>query len=435
MYKWFYSLLKRGKIKLGETIWVLSYTDEQGKNLIGEASKFNSVTGKNPAKDFNLVSYCYAGLPVNTYSLPKVCAYDEIDTALSAKFSKNISTEIPCRLGMTGTNTANANVYADKIDDELRNQLRQSDAATKSGKITDFVNKGQLLEILCPVVYTYTREQGLEEGLASPMKTTVINHTLDNSNSVIKLWKSYDTLVNERVYWDKKWAMSRNWKMNKFVRANVAKSVLPKFLWNLPSKRHVLEGLLDTLEGQTILFGWQLPLLCMVTDNVVMDKNTSNFTIGKIYYTSKKSKGKTVYQKKHLLNFKEKTLTKEEYKLAKEKWKEEVYQADLLDRFKAKEINLIASSKAIGRGISPGDVDNIILASYPSTEAVIEQWFGRSRYAEDKITNTFIIRTLGTYEEKWFEKFQKIHNYKGDVERTFDLGEISEVSSFNYLKR
>lgn len=433
MYNWLYSLLDRDKISKGEDIWILSYTTAQGENLIGESDKYAKVKGRNPKEDFNFIQSCYAGMPINSLPTPKVACYDEIDVGLSAKFSKNISKDIPYRLGMTGTNTARANVYTDVVG-ELEG-MRQSDIATEKGEITDFINKGQLLEILCPVVYEYTREQGLKEGLASPFNTKVIHHMLDKGKKNLQIWKSYpDTLGSEYDFYTKKIARTKSFRVPRFVKGLVAKECC-SFLWNLPSKVKIVKNLLDELEGQTIIFGWNLPLLCQITDNVVMSKSTTNFTVNSVYYSTKKNKKKELtYHKKCMKSFRMKKITKEEYDKVRLFWKENIYKENLLEQFKAGKISNIASSKAIGRGVSPGVVNNIIVPSYSSKSANMEQWLGRSRYAEGKTTNVYFIRTLGTYEDKWFEELQNIYDYKGDMERTLDLGKISQISSLNYLK-
>ena len=138
MYKWFYSLLSRGKIQLGEKIWVLSYTDKQGQNLKNEAKNFLLYKGKDALLDFNIEWYCYNAMPVDKYKLPRVIVVDEIDACITEQYHKNISKEIPYRLGLTATLSANSTVFKSKIDEQLYNTVMQSDKATKEGRVEDY---------------------------------------------------------------------------------------------------------------------------------------------------------------------------------------------------------------------------------------------------------------------------------------------------------
>lgn len=424
-YKWLYYLLDTGKILKNSETWMFSLTTFQGENLKKEFEKYDKIKGnenglgRNVFKDFNLIFKCYAGIPQGD---PKVCIFDEVDSILSKEYMKNLE-KGEYALGLTGTETKNKNVFKENLEDGV--EFRQSDLATEKGEVTVFINKGQLLEIKCPVVYEYTFEEAKKDGLITPIETTLIYHNL--GDNMVRTWKSYNTLSTEKEYYNKRMSQIRSYHTNAWRKKAIGME-LTKFLYNLPSKIPIIKHYLKELKGQTLVFGRELPLLKMSCENV-LDNLTSSFTIPPIFYTTKKTKRGIKYLKKHLLRIETKEITKKEFDKAKLLFKASFKKnKELLESFNKQEINHLASSKLIGRGLTLPKVDNGLFASYASTNTSLSQWAGRIWRMEDRVKTAklFFIITQNTYEERWFDKLQKIFDGNGDYE-TMDLNITKEI--------
>jgi len=318
---------------------------------------------------------------------------------------------------MTATNQANSTIFRDKVADELKNKVRQSDKATQEGRVTDLINKGQLLEVVCPTVYEYTFEQAISEGVISGFETIVLEHELDRTGDAIKIWKSYDRRGSEHDWYQARESIRTNYRVSRYRRSLMGKDQA-KFLWNLPSKAVVVNDLLERIEGKTILFSVETPLLYQVTDNVVGGGNKSGFTIGKLYFTTRKRKKGKKYFVKNILTTVEKEINKTKYDEYWNKFKSEVQKDDddLIKQFNTGEIDLIASSKKISRGITLTDLENCILMSYYSTTTQFLQQLGRVlRFKEGKTAKLFIFKTQNTREVDWFQELPKVRNDKGQI--------------------
>ena len=78
--------------------------------------------------------------------------------------------------------------------------------------------------------------------------------------------------------------------------------------------------------------------------------------------------------------------------------------------FEKNKVNVIGSFKKLKQGANLDGLDNCIIMSYYSTEKDIVQRMGRLR-DNGKIGNIFILLTIATQEETWFNKmFENLDN-------------------------
>jgi superfamily II DNA or RNA helicase len=437
MYKAFYRALTLGWITNTDPIFIFSFTKDQGSNLKKEASVFESVYGKNPLKDFNLEFWCYQSIPRHPRTFD---VYDELDATLTPEYMRNL-TQSPARykLGLTGTESAGEYVFKDIAE---QTGLVQSDASTRMGKVTHLITKGQLIEIYLPVSYRYTREQAVLDGIIADMQTIIINHTLDDTHK--RIWyRSRKKTKKEIVpkYTEKEWYAKKKGAIQYQYTPTRAKQVIgqqmSRFLYNLPSKAVAAKKLLKLLPGKTIIFSERLALLNLITPNVVTSKASSSFVVDNIFYNKKKVKkdGQDVfrYLKRHLLELKEKFITQTEYDTVKSIWLTTRVESKILfEKFNRGEITEIASSKAIGRGMTLDNVDNGILLSYGSKHTPMSQKVARTWRTDGKLkktANLYVFRTINTYEEAWFESMQYIYGTDKKLIGKMDLNIVREIPS------
>lgn len=384
-FKCIYKVLDLGWIDKGCTIRFLAEVIARKFTLEEEIDKFEKITGKRIDEDFDIQFFCYAAVSENIGQSLDI--YDEIHDSLTEKYHKNIkNSEAKFKIGLSATIPKNINVFRSKFEDDeeaYKRAIYQSDYDTTKGNITDFITKGQLAEILCPTVFSYGIEDAIKDGVLSPFKTYVINHHLDKSKKVHKIWKSYDTLGSEWQYYDSRDRKRKDWRLHKGVKRSFSMQ-MTRFLYNLPSKAEVVKAMLKMMNGQkTAIFGIELKLLRQITENVCEAHNTE----------------------------------------------------ELIKKFNSGEISVIASAQRLKQGVTLEGIENIIIVSYYSKPHHLEQIAGRLvRFVPDKVGKLFILRTRGTFEEtRWFDEMRKIRDEKGKIIRNFDLNIQREIDSANIL--
>lgn len=310
----------------------------------------------------------------------------EIDTYLSASYGQVFSTTTASvKLGLTATCEATSTVYKSKVSELLHGEVRQTDAATKAGIITDTINKGQMLEVVCPVVYSYSTSQAIEDGLVTPFKTYIVEHQLDAVKRNVKPWKTKTYMLSERAAYDQ-WNALRTSPTN--VAAMVRKlcgNKMTRLLWEAESKIWVARALLSQLEGKTIVFGLSLKFVQRITPNTVIPNSKKDYVV----------------------------------------------------MFNNGEITSIGTVKKLERGITLNGVDNIILVSWHSTATSFLQRLGRGlRPSPGKEhCNLYLFKTSNSYEAgRWFEKINKILDDKGNVIEEIDLNIQGYLSSNEILR-
>ncbi|MGO1820558.1 MAG: helicase-related protein [Senegalia sp. (in: firmicutes)] len=135
-------------------------------------------------------------------------------------------------------------------------------------------------------------------------------------------------------------------------------------LYSLPSKIKEVKLLIDNLKGRTILFGNDIKSLLKITENTVSSYNTDKIN------------------------------------------------TKIVNNFKDKKINTIASFKKLKQGANLNDIDNCIIMSYYSTSKDMIQRVGRLR-DNGEIGQIFVFVTEKTQEEIWYTKMvEKFKNVK-----------------------
>lgn len=365
MYKYLYKI-KHLIDTVRPKVFIFSEIDAgtAGSLMEHEALKFLSATGKNPMIDFDITFCTYQSMPDKDRDID---IYDEVDKALSAIFSKNII-DSPCKygLGLTGTVENISTVFLGKVDRELHGNIRQSDKFTKDGIITDFINKGQLMQIIIPCVSVYTLEQGVSDGILSPFKIVRVEHTLDNVEQYVQKWKKSTVKTTEvAAYLDWKNHMQQSFIQGRSAAGAATGRKMAAFLYEAKSKTRLAKRIVRRLSEKNkkiIIFGERIEILKQITDNVAEKDNTQ----------------------------------------------------ELIDKFNKGEINVIATAKKLERRVTLEGITDALFISYSSSSASFLQRLGRVvRYSEGKTAMVYVIVTRDTLEEKWYNNMRTIKDEKG----------------------
>jgi superfamily II DNA or RNA helicase len=372
MWKYLYAIRERIP-KTRPKVFIFSEIDGEvaGSLMLTEAEKFTKIFKKDPRKDFYLKFVTYQSMPTEERD---VDIYDEVDKALTEVFSKNIiNSPSQFGLGLTGTVENVATVYLGKVDPDLHGNIRQSDDLTAKGEITDFINKGQLMEIICPCVSIYTLDQGVQEGLLSNYELIKVNHTLDAVIRDTKIWAKSKALSSEfQAYHTWKSHIQNCRTKGRVQAAKATGRKMAAFLWECESKAVHAKQLMDKIlaeGGRVIIFGERINQLKKITPNVAMKENTN----------------------------------------------------DLIEAFNSGKIDVIATAKKLERRVTLEGVTHGIFVGFTSSSSSFVQRLGRLvRYLEGKTGKIYVLVTEGTLEEKWYNEMRKIRDEKGQIKYTIE---------------
>jgi superfamily II DNA or RNA helicase len=264
-------------------------------------------------------------------------------------------------------------VIADEIHDGLTKEYSKFFKNNKFGAIIglsatvdrkavvddfEMVYKGDLLDEIAPVCYSYGIDEGQSDGTARKLDVYVINHKLDIHNKSIEAGNAKNRFMQTE------WS-AYNYRDKSFKRAcfapegrkqlmiQITSAARAKLLYTLPSKIEACKTLIDGLPGKTIIFGNSLDALHSITPNVVSSKNSDK--------------------------------------------KNEKIRSD----FDTGKLDVIASFKKLKQGANLVGLDNCIIHSYYSKSKDLIQRIGRLRN-NGEVGRIFIFVTFGTQEVKWF---------------------------------
>lgn len=230
------------------------------------------------------------------------------------------------------------------------------------------VAKRPIISAIAPIVFTYSFEQGVEDGVVSPFEIIVVDHYLNSSAKVIEAGnakkKWMQTEAERYAYLTRAVDVARwggNTNAIKFSQLNRM-----RFMYSLPSKVEPCKALCKRIldeGGRVVLFSNSKDIIDLVT-------------------TRGMHSGKTAKQN------------------------------DLLyEGFNKKEFNIIGSAKKLKEGNNLVDVDSLVMLSYNSSDLDLVQRIGRVvRFVPGKIAKIYIFRTAGTQEEVWFRKMLEAVN-------------------------
>ncbi len=342
-----YTMPKNDKVHL-----FLAEVTDRKKDLLSDISKYNGIFNVNVLKDYNLKFKTYQSIyKIEGYDLGLV-GLDEVHFCLSPEYSKFLfNNKFEGIVGLSAT----------------------IDRTTRYETDDKIYTKGDLLDSIAPICFTYTLTQSKNDGIGRNLNIYVIKQELDNYNNTIKAGSVkkpfYQTEKKAYDYWDKE--HKKAWFIEdlemKDLKIRITSTKRSQLLYNLPSKVETVKQLLTHIKGKTILFGNSLDSLLKITPHTVSSRYSDD-------------------QNKKI---------------------REDFDEDRLD--------LIGSFKKLLQGANLKKLDNCIIMSYFSSEKDIIQRFGRLRKNGDKIGSCFILLTKNTQEEIWYTKM------------------MSDISDFNMI--
>jgi len=338
----------------GSNILFLSETVVREQTVLEDAAKFKKLYGVDPLKDYRVKFPVYQGAykytlwdyfpdasPDNT-----IIVYDEIHDILSDKrIEFNINSEafdsafplIP-KVGLSAT-----------IDKKTLYQVQGQE-----------ITKFDLLKQFCPIVYTYSLQESIDNKTTRDIKFFVLKHKLNSINKTIHVkTKDHDFFTTEEASYfrldkDFKTAMFATYKTAKAKTDRIVQvaSRRARFLYSLESKITQCKSLINSLPGKTLVFGQDSKTLLDICPTAIVSENKN-------------------------------------------------YIQDLAN-FKAGVTDVTCSNKILKQGENIPGLDNIILLAYNSKIKDWTQMVGRLRN-DKQVGNVIVFVTMGTQEEKWFE--------------------------------
>ena len=331
----------------GKTHLFLAEQKDRVKDLKDDIEKYNKLFNRDVLNDYNLQFYCYQTVYKWADRDFGLVIADEIHDSLSPSYSKfYFNNTYDAIIGLSATITR----------------------ATRYEVEGGFYTKGQLLDKIAPICFTYSIDDGQQDGTARKLDVYVIYNELDKVDKVIKSGNAkkvfYQTELAAYDYWDKQhkqsWFITDEEK--KQLKIRITSHKRSAILYNLESKVNIVKKLLTHLKGKSIIFGNSLDSLHKVTPNVISSKN------------------------------------------------KDIDNSRLRDDFDKNKIDVIGSFKKLKQGANLHNLDNCIIMSYYSTDKDFIQRIGRLRN-NNEVGNVFILLTKNTQEETWFDKiFLNINN-------------------------
>lgn len=337
-----HALYEMPKDKNVTHLFLAEATDRQ-TDLLKDIKKYKKIFGRDVLKDYNLEFYCYQTVYKWENKKFGLVIADEIHDSLTPQYSKFFyNNDYEAIIGLSAT-----------INTKTSYELKED----------DFITKGDLLNEVAPICFTYDVDTAMEDGTARKINVYVIQHKLDSTNKTIKSGnKKKSFMQTEKAaydYWDSR--HKKSWyiqdKNAQKLQIRITSTRRSQILYNLESKIPVVKKLLEVLNNKTIIFGNSIDSLLKVTPNTISSRNSD-----------KENK-------------------------------------DIRDAFENGKINSIGSFKKLKQGanLDGENLDNCIIMSYYSTDKDLIQRIGRLRN-NGKVGNLFIILTMGTQEEQWFSK-------------------------------
>lgn len=251
------------------------------KNTVLEDAKFyKKMFGIDPLKGYNVKFMLYQSSYKTTIqdifpgNNPIFICMDEIHDLITDKrilFIKNSNLSNIKLLGLTAT-----------IDRKTK-YIVQDIETTKIDVLITF----------CPVIFSYTLNEAIDDKNTREMNFFVIKHQLDTIKNIETGPKDKKWLTSEKIqyeYLDKEFKKSlfiSGKDKNKDFRIRMAASNRAKFLYNLSSKTEECKRLVKLLPGKTLVFGQSNKALldicpkAIVQDNPNIIKDLADFKSGK----------------------------------------------------------------------------------------------------------------------------------------------------------
>lgn len=254
------------------------------------------------------------------------------------------------------------------------------------------ITKGQVYKKYLPIIYTYNSTNAVEDDIWQPYDVYIVEHFLDRRHKNIEIgYKKYKTgpnakrLVSEQEGYT--WFYTKSVQYygkpdKKFLMFRLI-SGYKKILYNAKSKLDRVKILLNKLEGPTLV--------------IIKEGITSKcFEYLNIPYVSGN------------LNL--------------------AANQSILEDFKKGKIKVLGTSEYISQGTTLTQIENVIIVSYNASPKDMDQKAARGfnpRSGEN--SKVFIFKTVGTQEEKWFDKATT--NLLSNAEQCYHIGGDSDFST------
>lgn len=231
------------------------------------------------------------------------------------------------------------------------------------------LEKYQIVKKHCPVIFSYTLDQGVDDGVVADFEINVIMSPLDTKTKNIEAGKKgarfYTTEDAHYAY-----LLKQVKKLNSAAylpgalpnmseRAMFATFALNRFIYNLPSKTTLAKKILESVrtDKRTIIF----------CGSIAQANELGGI---KVYHSKCKTKEKEYYKE-----------------------------------FKAGEHDIIAVVKSVNEGENIVNLDQALVVQVDSNERNLVQRIGRTvRIREGHKAVIWIICAQGSADEKWVEK-------------------------------
>lgn len=350
----------------------LAETTEREKDLLLEIVKFNKIFKVSVLDDYNLKFFCYQSVwrfEGKKYGL--VCC-DEIHDQLTPSYVLfHINNEYEAVLGLSA-----------KINKGALYDLTANDKLKRYFFGMNFVDKIDMIRKVAPICFQYTSSDGQKDGTARKLNIYVIKNSLDERHRNQRAGSSsrpfyqterdaydYVNTLFEKALVDTQKEGEDFFEFEDRKKKNIARILTKrnKLLYNLPSKKDIVERIIHAVKGKTILFGNDLDSLELIIPGRVLSSRNDD------------------------------------------------HKNDLIRKtFEEGKLRTIGSFKKLKQGANLSDVDNEIIKDYYASESDMIQRVGRLRENKGKIGHVFIIVTEGTQEVIWFNKMTenlKDYNY------------------------
>ncbi len=270
------------------------------------------------------------------------------------------------------------------------------------------MSKKDWIEQVSTLAFDYPLEQGQKDGLLVPFETTIIYHTLTDMKYG-KLWKNQAFEFSEKVYWQKCQEAGNKYRFidvderHKFY-LHEAKSKNPKmirdrnvtkYLSTMGFEQAYAKGKVET---EISANRKMVEFYGLKATNLIHQSKSKLLQVRPII---RALKGRTIVWARHLEYLDE--LLGAKY----------VLRESELEDFNSGKINILGTAKKINRGVTPKNVDNLVLMSSIGSATEFEQLIGRVirlDHRPDKMAHLYVVVTLNTYSENWLRKGCK----KGD---------------------
>lgn len=330
-----YEMPKDDKIHL-----FLAESKDRKADLIEDIKKYNKIFNRDVLNDYNLNFHCYQSVfKWKKQSFGLVIA-DEIHDSLSPayfKFYENNSFD--AIIGLSATINRDTGYKTDK----------------------GYITKGDYLNKIAPVCFTYGINKAKKEGTTRRLKMYVIHHHLEKKEKTVlagsKRKRFLQTEEAAYKYWDKEHKKAFYIDEDEIRGIKIAFTARRRsdLLYNLKSKVKGTNKLLETLTNKTIVFGNSIDALLKVTPNVISSRNSDE------------------------------------------------KNRRIRDSFETGSTQVIGSFKKLKQGANLEGLDNCIIMSYYGMDKDFIQRIGRLR-DNGKLGRIFVFVTIGTQEEVWFTK-------------------------------